>query len=456
MSKLYNKLVNIQPLLMAPEDVTNGSGTIKSGLTQDAILEALNKDDDDPEVLDLSDKDKKEEKDDDEDASDKENKGDKDRKEDDQEDDEEDEDKKDKDDEDDNLNELEDELEEPDEEKLELVTPVRRGEILKKYPNLFKDFPYLEKAYFREQQYTELLPTIDDAKEAIDKSQTLDKLEKDLLDGNISGLLRASKDHAPKSFNKLVDGYLDTLHEVDPNAHLHVIGNVIKNTIVAMANEARTNENNKSLLAAAQLLNQFVFGSSEFVPPKKLSGTEKVDDKNTEREEELNKRERQFSKQRFDTAKGELDERVGKSLRNTVDIHIDPKKNLSDYVKKVAVKEVLDTVEKALNSDTRLKAIENKLWKRAAENNYSKDWLDKIRSARLQRAKTLLPSAIQKARNEALKGMGKRTRGNKEDDQPHRERSNEPRDKSDTKRSSKTPPAGKSVYEALMDDSWNP
>src|SRR6185436_17783046 len=75
----------------------------------------------------------------------------------------------------DDLQELEKELEGPTDEQLELVTPVARREILKKYPTLFKDFPYLEKAYYREQQFTELLPTIDDAKQAVAKSETLDK-----------------------------------------------------------------------------------------------------------------------------------------------------------------------------------------------------------------------------------------------------------------------------------------
>lgn len=61
-------------------------------------------------------------------------------------------------DDEDELKELEEELEGPKEEDLELTTPVRRKEILKKYPTLFKDFPYLEKAYYREQQFTKYFP----------------------------------------------------------------------------------------------------------------------------------------------------------------------------------------------------------------------------------------------------------------------------------------------------------
>src|SRR5881396_2432670 len=83
--------------------------------------------------------------------------------------------------EEDELKELEEELKEPDEEKLELVTPIPRREILAKYPQLFKDFPYLEKAYYREQQFTELLPTIEDAKIAVEKSSILDKFENDVM-----------------------------------------------------------------------------------------------------------------------------------------------------------------------------------------------------------------------------------------------------------------------------------
>src|SRR6188508_1980225 len=75
------------------------------------------------------------------------------------------------DEEDDELKEIEEELAGPKEEDLELTTPVRRKEILAKYPKLFKDFPYLEKAYYREQQFTEINPTIEDARVASEKAK---------------------------------------------------------------------------------------------------------------------------------------------------------------------------------------------------------------------------------------------------------------------------------------------
>ena len=125
---------SIQFPLLSPDDNTGLGG----GGDKESIIDFLGADDDkEPETIDLkTEKPIKEtekagddtppESDDDEDT----NKDDKD---------------DDEDEEVDELDELEEELEGPTDEQLELVTPVRRQEILKKYPKLFKDFPYLEK-----------------------------------------------------------------------------------------------------------------------------------------------------------------------------------------------------------------------------------------------------------------------------------------------------------------------
>ncbi len=309
--------------------------------------------------------------------------------------------------EEDELAEIEAELEEPSEEQLELVTPVRRRDILKKYPNLFKEFPYLEKAYYREQQFTELLPTIADAKVAVDKAQTLDRFERDVLSGNTENILKAVRETDIQGFAKIVDDYLPALARVDDKAYFHVIGNVTKHTIMAMVREAR-NTKNEQLQQAAHLLNQFVFGTSDFQPPTQLSRGEKQED-NT-RERQLTERERGFVRQQFESTRGELNNRVNNTLRNTIDANIDPKSSMSDYVRKNASRDALDSLEGLINQDSRFKILVDRLWQKAFEQNFSKPSTDAIRSAYVSKAKTLLPRVISKARNEALRGMGKRVK----------------------------------------------
>lgn len=303
--------------------------------------------------------------------------------------------------EEDELEELVKETEEPDEEKLELTTPVRRREILQKYPNLFKDFPYLEKAYYREQQFTEILPTIDDAKLAVEKAETLDNFERELLQGSPESILKAVKENDDKAFNKLVDNYLPTLAKVDQNAFHHVVGNVIKHTIIGMYNESK-NTQNDALANAAIVLNQFVFGTSNFVPPNTLAKPESPE------KQEIESERQKLVRERFETTRDELNTKITNTLTSTVNQNIDPKQSMTDYVRRNASRDAIEQLNKLLDGDTRFRSILDKLWEKAFQANFSKESVDRIRSAYFSKAKTLLPTVIKQARNEALKGLGKR------------------------------------------------
>jgi len=400
--------------LLSPDTPTpaGGGGTATPTATpsgemgKEEMIEFLSGDDDEPETLDLTPKGDK-----DKDKSEKKGKEkDKDSPKDDETPDTEDELKEGDDEELDELKEIEDELEEPTEEQLELVTPVRRREILKKYPQLFKDFPYLEKAYYREQQFTELLPTIEDAKQAVEAKSILDNFEKDLMSGNSETVLKAVKAENPAAFNKMVDGYMLTLRSVDENAYFHVLGNITKNTIAAMVQEAKSS-NNEQLQNAALLLNQFVFGTSTYSPPQNLAKPEQSGDK--DKENKISEREQTFIRQQFESTRGDLNTRVNNTLRNTIQAHIDPKQSMTDYVRRNAERDALERLEGLISKDSRFRTLVDRLWEKAYKDGFTTESKDRIKSAYLSKAKTLLPSVIKTARNEALRGIGKRV---KEDD----------------------------------------
>jgi uncharacterized membrane-anchored protein YjiN (DUF445 family) len=168
------------------------------------------------------------------------------------------------------------------------------------------------------------------------------------------------------------------------------------------------------LQSAAALLNQFLFGTTKYVPPSALSVEEKPE--NNEKERALEEKEQKFEKQRFESARDNLGTRVENSIRKTIEQYIDPRSVMTDYVKKTAIKESVDTVQNLLGKDTRFKSLLDKLWDNAYKNDYNTESLEKIRSAVLSRAKTLLPTVLKKARNEALKGMGKRVKEDSTDD----------------------------------------
>lgn len=361
--------------LFATEDKTGGP-IEDNELGKEGIIKFLEEDDEKEEKLDLKESDKEEKEEIDEEKDEKVK---------------------------DELDELEEELEVPDEDKLELVTPVRKREILEKYPKIFKDFPYLEKAYYREQQFTEIVPTIEDAKEAVAKADVLDKFESDLSQGNITQAMRAVKEVGEDAFNTLVDNYLPNLYNIDKDAYHHVVGNIVKMTVNGMLNEAKSS-NNSELQEAAKILNQFVFATNEVKGPTNLS-REKKD--NTEKNE-IEKERIQLRQQSFENTRDSLNTKVENILKATIEANIDPKESMTDYVRKTASRDTQEELEALLSNDKRLTVMLDKLWEQSFKENFSKRSIDNIKSAYLSRAKTLLPGVIKKARNEALKGLGKR------------------------------------------------
>ena len=434
-------------LFYAPADSnTGGSSSPPEGMSKEDIIEFLGEEDE-TETIPLEESKKKADKEGEEETPEKKVKEGKEG--------EEEEVEEEAEEEEDELAELEAELEGPDEEQLELKTPVPRREILKKYPSLFKDFPYLETAYYREQQFTELLPTIDDARKAVEKSATLDKFERELMSGSTENVLKAVHDENKDAFYKIVDEYLPTLAKVDEKAYNHVLGTVIKHTIMSMVQEAKSSQND-SLQTAAHLLNQFVFGSSEFSPPQQLSKGKPTD---SEEENDVTKQRREFAKQRFDTTREDLNTKVGSMLKATIDANIDPKQSMTDYVRRTASREAIETLTGLIERDSRFKSLMDRLWEKAFESNFDKESTDRIRKAYISKSKTLLPSVIKKARNEALRGLGKRVKDEEEQEEKeptvrssrNNERPAAPKNVGKIK-NAKDIPAGMSTLEFLNSD----
>lgn len=323
----------------------------------------------------------------------------------------------------DELAEIEEDLEDIDEEKLELTTPVRRREILKKYPNLFKDFPYLEKAYFREQQFTEILSTIDDAKAAAESHKVLQRYTEDMVEnGNVNNVLKMIKESNPETFHKVVDNYMDFLEQVDPTAYLHVQGNIVKNIILGMVDEAKSSGDN-DLKTAALLLNKWAFGTAKFTHPTKMSKDVVPEDKT--KENSIAEREKAFIQRQIDTAMGEVNTRVNNVIKSAIENNIDPRGTMTEYVKRNATRDALEKITGLIERDRRFQAIKDKLWEKAAKANFSKESQDEIRRAFLSKAKALLAPVCKSARNEALRGMGKRVRNTdteESDDKPETKR----------------------------------
>ena len=206
-----------------------------------------------------------------------------------------------------------------------------------------------------------------------------------------------------KSFNRIADNYLPSLRAVDQQAYYHVLGNVIKDTILTMVREGRAlGDQGAAITGSGQHPESVCIWFTEFHSTYYSGKTGKsAGSKCTATTCE------QATTDGVTAISGcvrELQTKANNVLKATIDGHIDPRHSMTDYVKKNASKDAMDKLEDLMGRDQRFRGLLDRLWEKSYERGFDKETTDKIKSAYLSKAKTLLPSVIKKARNDALRG----------------------------------------------------
>jgi hypothetical protein len=313
------------------------------------------------------------------------------------------------------------EEEEPSDEvkdELELISPASRKEILAKYPTLFKDFPYLEKAYYREQKYTSIFPSPKEAEEAKETVDEFQKFQNSVLNGDLDDVLVSLKDTDKSAFDKVVNNYLGILKKTDEGAWAWVCRSVIDAATRSMAAEANGSQNDddkKALIHAATVLHQFMFGNRNYQPLQKYgNGEERTESPEVQK---LQQEKQEMLRERFEGTRDDLNKRADGVISNTISVNIDPKGVMTEYVKNSAVRETKEKLDSLIASDDRFTKVLDNLWMKAAKENFSRSSQQAIYDAYISKVKTLLPSVLRTSRNNALRGSGKRVSDKMEEPQ---------------------------------------
>lgn len=309
----------------------------------------------------------------------------------------------------DELAEIEEDLKQPTEDDLELKTPVYRRALIKDYPDIFKKHPGLEATIYRERAYTELLPTINDAKEAHASLQTLERFEADLKQGKTVDIMKAVMADDAQGFAKLVDNYMDNLAQVDERAYHHVLGNITKDIVAAMIKFGREKEDT-NIQDAASSLYQFMFNSTKWEGKKKLSANDVVDSTLNFEKQKLEKEKQDWESAKQNEHTTKLMGSIDNQIKGTIEKSIDPKDQMSSFVKTKATEEVLSKASKLLKMDSRFQQIVKQLTDKSKSEKFSDESLNRIRSAYYTKYKAILLPIIKSVRSEALKGNSKRER----------------------------------------------
>ena len=305
------------------------------------------------------------------------------------------------------------EVEELEVEEPEIDTNARGIDLTKikeKYPDFAKtdEFKELRNAYYRETKYTELFPTIEDAKEAAENNETFNKLNNDLVNnGDPASLLMAVKEANPEAYKKLATGFLDTLAKMDNATFTEAVDPVIRRAARRIFDDGQRilkrnpeSDDGKALVATARNIMQHFFEDPDAINKEEP----KPDTRLTEKERELSQRENAIKQERFQGAANLTISSVEKNLDKMILQGLDPDGKFNEFTRDTLVEKIKNGIKGQIDKDSLHVRKMGSLWKRAEAEGYSRDSLSRIVSAYLERARPIIPGVRNKFRSIAIKG----------------------------------------------------
>ena len=321
----------------------------------------------------------------------------------------------------------EDVLDEVEPEKEDIIESARGIDLAKvkeKYPDFAKtnEFRELRNAYFRESKFSELFPTIEDAKEAAENNDTFVKLNDDIINkGDATSLLESVKNASPESLKKLTSSFLDKVYALDETLYIEAVKPVFRGLAKQIYNEGQKalkrnaeSEDGKALVWTARNIMQYVFQDADEV----TKDEPRADPKISEKEKELSEREQAIARDKFTSAYNTCDTSVERHLDKAILEGLDPDGKLNEFTRDTLVEKIKNEIKAQISKDNLHLKRMGSLWKRAEQQGFSRESLSSIVTAYLERARPVIPTVRNKFRSMAIKD-----RVTKDDDENSREES---------------------------------
>lgn len=299
--------------------------------------------------------------------------------------------------------EEDEEVEEEEEEIPEDIPQTRLSfnEIKTKYPKIFEDFPELRAVIAKEYQFSQVFPTVGDAKDALTKAEAYDTVDQSLVQGEAKPFVdHFSKN--PKSFEKFLGSLTKEVRENHNDLYARMSLPAVKQVLLASLSQGR-NSGNENLQKASLIIAKNLWGEDY----KKVLGQKEEEEKPKEDPEKIELRQQLENSQRaeaFRFDKGVYDE--GMSTLNTVanntfirvlkNKELNPEgKQLTKGQRAYIFKESMEQMGNALNKDQAHVRNMQSLRMKAQKAAFAGDWKARVTSAYLARAKNLLPAIQQ-------------------------------------------------------------
>lgn len=274
-------------------------------------------------------------------------------------------------------------------------------QLLNKYPNIYKDFPGLKQTFFREKAYTEIHPTVEDAKEAKESLERYQEIDNRLSKGDPEDYLTMLRDANPESERNFILDFLPKLHKSNRPAFIAITKPVLKNALRVMFNDTKKN-GNENLVKSVENVHDWLFGEKENIEddvslaPRRPQNQPDPEKERLARENQelVRNQEERFTGEILSTASAKLSKMINNSIPEDV----------SDYLRKAIIRDTLTEIGKVLGKDSSHRSEMGRLLKDARSSKFNGESHDRLLTAYLSRAKSIAPEIYKKVKSEALRG----------------------------------------------------
>ena len=285
---------------------------------------------------------------------------------------------------------------EDSEEVKEEVKPRHRPtvkDIQVKYPNFFKEFPDMRHVLFRENEYASVFPTVDDAKKASENSQEFERFQELLTSGTEKDMEEfVSGVKSVDGLTSLAGNFLPALYKNDRDLYFKVTAPIAE-TMLRNAYKS----GNEDVMNSALHIALWAFGDQRYA-----TGDLRSEPVTKREESSVDKERREFYNERYNSTKIDIAMRGNQKLRADIKRDLDPNGVFNEFTSDLLIKDIMSKVGEALEQDARHMNTMNSLWKQAYKAGFSGNWNDRILTAYLSGAKTVMPAIRASVRSKAL------------------------------------------------------
>ena len=337
---------------------------------------------------------------------------------------------------------------ESEEEETDTEGGLNVKDITKKYPTVFKDFPELKRNFFLARQYEQVIPTVEDAKAAVEQANYFQYFQAKVLTGDAKEVLESiSNSGEKKAMEKFTNNFLPSLKEVDEPSFYRVTAPVIQQVLYAAVQQG-IGSNDKNLAEAAKWIHNFVFGNPTVAKPnwnKESPDSEQID---PERQQFLRDK-MQFERTRMEESMSEVSGSIVSEMRKVILKDLDPRNEMQPYMRKKLLEDIIQETGRILQKDQHHLRKMDSLWDNLRATGMRQNGKTRIKDTYLARAIQVLPSVRARLKAEAL---GRKVKNNdKTIHRPAGKQERETRTERSAQRFNKVPDAKKVDFNKTSD-----